>query len=242
MSSNSSNSEIFTLSRLFTVGIFFILVFLFYFLASPSDEDKKVRAIADNPSLSIPKDKDKIIGFKKKVTPIKSKDENLTTDSPSKEKSSDLEPTPEITSYYDVFYDVEPSVVSEKLSPKRNVSPIASFSYQQGTISKMKKGDKLTLPSLNGVPLEVVAISKRVSKSGNTIIMGELSDGASTSGDIIVMTEGAGTTFFSVYTKDGSYEGESRDGVGFFYSAKDMHNNMFDHSKNDGLHYSNREK
>ena len=137
-------------------------------------------------------------------------------------------------SYIDSFNIIELKDASRISPPKKRVTPLVAFQYKKGTIKTMNVGDTLTLPEINGESLEIQAISKKVTKRGNTIIRAKLFDGSETRRDAIVITEGDSSTFFTVHASGKFYEGEVINGIGYFYSVSDM-NKRIDHSKSDIL-------
>lgn len=214
--------------KILLLVVVLICSFIYYYLTGSSDDK------------SVPKNIPAVSKIEEQKTQIK--EQKLATVHQTLTNKKIATPIGEVTkeaSYYSDSFDVITLSDALEISPpKKKIAPLVAFQYKQGTIKNMRVGDTLVLPEIDGESIEVRTESKKITKRGNTFIRASLADGSGSHGDIIVMTEGSTSTFFSVRTSQKSYEGEVIDGVGYIYSTADMRKSV-DHSISDAIRIPN---
>ena len=134
----------------------------------------------------------------------------------------------------DIMVETDMEEVKKSFPSKSEVAPLIAIEIPKGAVSKLKVGDKISLPYMGAGEYEAIVTSKTTHKNGSISVSGNLID----SGEqqyLVVLTEGKNMTFGTVTTPNGSFEIESKNGQGFVYSTDTIDQKWIDYSKSDTL-------
>ena len=164
------------------------------------------------------------------------KEENLTLDDVDKAlvlDSKSLEETePEmVKERKDTWVQSNMEDIEKEFSSKEGVSPLIAIKLPKNTIKNLNVGDTVVLPNMGNGEFEAKITEKKIHKNGSVTVLGNLIDSGNQYA--VVLTEGKNMSFGTVNTPNGSFEIETRNGVGYVYSTDDIDRAYIDHDKSD---------
>lgn len=118
-------------------------------------------------------------------------------------------------------------------SPKRGISPIGAFKLGCGEISKLRHGDTISLPQVNGIGYNAKVKRRQKNTNGTITLTAGLEHEDKKYYSVI--TEGRESVLITLVSPEGSFEMEHYNGSGYIYSTADINNSMMDYSKTDGV-------
>ncbi len=211
------------------------LVLLLYFTFFYSKIDSSVSVATNSVELNLDENLD-IPTLDDEV--LDSKEENLTLDDIDKalvlEEKSIEKIEPEIVEERkDIWVQSDMKNVEKKFSSKEEVLPLIAIKLPKNTIKNLNVGDTVVLPNMGNGEFEAKITEKKTHKNGSVTVSGNLIDSGNQYA--VVLTEGKNMSFGTVNTPNGSFEIETRNGVGYVYSTDDIDRAYIDHNKTDVL-------
>jgi hypothetical protein len=216
--------------------VVFVLVVVAYFLFSSSKVDSSVSVVTNSVELNLDEELE-LPPLDKEL--LEDKEENLSLDDIDKalkeEKPMEIkEVEPEmVADVKDIMVETTMSEVQKEFPSKEGITPTATIALAQGVISKLKVGDTISLPYMGNGEFDAKITKKTTHKNGSVTVTGNLVDTGNQYA--VVLTEGKKMSFATVTTPNGSYEIETRNGVGYVYATDDIDKKWIDHSKEDVL-------
>jgi hypothetical protein len=156
--------------------------------------------------------------------PTPSHEKNTThifkKNSPEEEYQEEIE----IPSMYKILSMEEAISVTK---PRRNITPITAIEIET---KQLKKNDILKLPDIEGVDYEITITSIQTNASSITSTGSFTDEGIKYSTTI---TQSNNESFITLSTPKGTYEIETRNGVGYIYSTQDIRKHLQKGTKDD---------
>ena len=211
------------------------LVPLGYFSFYISQVDSSVSVATNSVELSLDENLDVPI---LEYEVLDEKEENLTLDEVDKalvlEAKSLEEIEPEmVEERKDTWVQADIEDVEKEFSAKEGVSPLNAIKLPKNSIKNLNVGDTVLLPNMGSGEFEAKITERKRHKNGSVTVTGNLIGSGNQYS--VVLTEGQNMSFGTVNTPNGSFEIETRNGVGYVYSTDDIDRAYIDHSKSDVL-------
>ena len=115
-------------------------------------------------------------------------------------------------------------------SPRKNITPIGAIRITQN-ISTLQKGDRFTLPNIEGEDYTLTVKSTYANPDGSTSITAQYEDEGITYTTTI--TQSPTSNYINLSTANGLYEAETNHNTGYIYRTNDIRKQMQDTSTND---------
>jgi len=171
---------------------------------------------------------------------IEEKEENSSVEDIDKalasEKDDDIseEVEPEmVEDAKDIMVETDIDEVQKELPIKEGITPVASIKIPKNSIKNLNIGDTVSLPYMGNGQFDAKISDKQIHKNGSVTVTGNLVD--SDKEYSVVLTEGKSMSFGTITTPNGSFEIETKNGVGYVYSTDDIDKKLIDYSKKDTL-------
>lgn len=136
------------------------------------------------------------------------------------------------TSHTHIFYETlsfDEAILTTK--PRKNIQPIEAISLRDTDIESVKVHDKLTLPNIEGDDYTIIISAIIKNSDGSSSLTGVFKDeGISYT---TTMTKSTHSSYVTLSTPQGTYEIETRDGVGYIYKTSDIRKHLQKPNVND---------
>ena len=223
------------MKKFILVILVFSLVFLWYFTFFSSKVDSSVSVVTNSVELNLDENLEIPI-LEDEV--LDNKEENLTLDEVDRalvleEKTLEVIEPEMVEERKDIWVQDDIEDVVKEFSSKEGVSPIIAINLPKNTIKNLNVGDTVLLPNMANGNFEAKITEKKTHKNGSVTVLGNLI--GSGNQYAVVLTEGKNMSFGTINTPNGSFEIETRNGVGYVYSTDDIDRAYIDHNKTDVL-------
>ena len=206
------------------IFILFILVGTLVFYTMKHEEQKEVsRAASLLPQVTNTQKEHLVVS----TPPPKKNTTHIFKENSPQENSSEEEYQEEIPSIYKILSMEEAISVTK---PRKNITPLTAIEMETQQLQKLKKNDTLKLPDIEGVDYEVTITSIQKNASSVTSTGSFTDEGIRYSTTI---TQSNKESFITLSTPKGTYEIETRNGVGYIYRIQDIRQHLQKGNKND---------
>ncbi len=149
--------------------------------------------------------------------PPKKNTTHIFKENSPQENHSDEEYQEEIPSMYKILSMEEATSITK---PRRNITPITAIEIET---KQLKKNDILKLPDIEGVDYEITITSIQTNASSITSTGSFTDEGIKYSTTI---TQSNNESFITLSTPKGTYEIETKNGVGYIYNTQDIRKHL----------------
>ena len=227
------------MKKVILVVLALILVIVLYFMFSTSKVERPmkvekaikvetaIKTVSKNVKAKIEEDEFPLLE-------IKDDEENLTIDEllvaenqvPEEDVSEKLE-----DEIVDIMVESSMDEVEKSFPLKEGITPVSAINLPQQSIANLNVGDIVSLPNMGTGEFNAKINTKKTHKNGSVTLTGNLVDSGNKYA--VVLTEGKNMSFGTVTTPNGSFEIETRNGVGYVYATDAIDRAYIDHTQTD---------